>query len=82
MTTVTEAHVEDGGIAWLTGSGWCITHGPDFAPDTPRAERADYSQVVLEPRLRDPLAAQLGARLPTLVAEKMRIGDILCEAST
>ena len=42
---------------WLAGLGWRVAHGPDIAPDTPQAERADYSQVVLERRLRDALVA-------------------------
>ena len=33
-----------------------MAHGPDIAPDTPGAERADYDQIVLEHRLRDALA--------------------------
>ena len=41
-----------------------MAHGPDIAPDTPNAERGDYSQVVLERRLRDALAA-LNPGLPT-----------------
>ena len=56
MTTITEADVEQAGLAWLAGIGWRTAHGPDIAPDTPTAERADYGQVVLEQRLRDALA--------------------------
>ena len=82
MTTITEADVERAGLAWLAGAGWQFARGREIAPDTPNAERADYSQVVLEPRLRDPLAAQIGARSPTLVSGNMRIGEIPCEAST
>ena len=63
MTTITEAEVESAGLAWLAGAGWGIAHGPDIAPDTPTAERADYGQVVLERRLRDALA-QLNPDLP------------------
>ena len=63
MTTITEADVEQAGLAWLAGIGWRTAHGPDIAPDTPTAERADYGQVVLERRLRDALA-QLNPDLP------------------
>ena len=56
MTTITEADVEQAGLAWLAGIGWRTAHGPDIAPDTPTAQRADYGQVVLEHRLRDALA--------------------------
>ena len=56
MTTITEADVEQAGLAWLAGIGWRTAHGADIAPDTPTAQRADYGQVVLEHRLRDALA--------------------------
>ncbi len=52
----TESDVEYAALAWLEGLGWSVAHGPDIAPDTPGAERADYGQVVLEQRLRDALA--------------------------
>ena len=63
MTTINEADVEQAGLAWLAGAGWCVAHGLDIAPDTRNAERADYGQVVLEQRLRDALA-QLNPDLP------------------
>ncbi len=56
MTTLTEADVEQAALDWLVALGWQVAHGPDIAPDTPAAERNDYSQVVLESRLRDALA--------------------------
>ena len=34
-----------------------MAHGPGIAPNTPRGERTDYGQVVLDQRLRDALAA-------------------------
>ena len=57
MATLTEADVEQAALDWLAGIGWSVAHGPEIAPDTPNAERADYQQVVLERRLRDALAA-------------------------
>ena len=57
MTTINESVVEDATLAWLGDLGWQVAHGPDIAPDTPNAERADYDQVVLGQRLRDALAA-------------------------
>ncbi len=48
MTTLTESDVEQATLAWLYGVGWQVLHGPDIAPDTPNAERADYGQVILE----------------------------------
>ena len=56
MTTITEADVEQAALDWLSALGWQVAHGPDIAPETPNAERADYGQVVLERRLRDALA--------------------------
>ena len=53
MTAITESDVEAAALSWLEGLDWQVAHGPDIAPDTPNAERADYGQVVLERRLRD-----------------------------
>ena len=59
----TESVVEDAALAWLESLGWTIKHGAEIAPETPAAERTDYSQVVLEQRLRDALA-RLNPQLP------------------
>ena len=64
MTTLTEADVEAAALSWLSGLNWQVLHGPDIAPDTPNAERADYGQVILEQRLRDAVA-ELNPTLPT-----------------
>ena len=64
MSGLSESVVEDGRArSWLENLGWRIAHGPDIAPDTPGAERADYGDVVLEGRLRDALA-RLNPELP------------------
>ena len=60
---VSESVVEDAALDWLESLGWSVAHGPDIAPDTLGAERADYGQVVLERRLRDALV-QLNEGLP------------------
>ena len=57
MTAITEAEVEQAALDWLAALGWSVAHGSDIAPDTPNAERQDFGQVVLEPRLRDALAS-------------------------
>ena len=44
MTTLTESDVEQAALAWLEGLSWNVAHGPDLAPDTLGAERADYGQ--------------------------------------
>ena len=53
---VSESTVEAVALDWLGSLGWSVLHGPDIAPDTPAAERADYSEVVLHGRLRSALA--------------------------
>ncbi len=68
MTRITESVVEDAALDWLDSLGWSVAHGPDIAPDTLAAERADYGQVVLERRLRDALA-QLNRDLPAETLE-------------
>ena len=52
---VSEADVEQVALEWLSNLGWQTAYGPDIAPDTPSAERTDFTQVVLEERLRDAL---------------------------
>lgn len=61
--SVSESTVEAAAPGWLDSIGWTVTHGPDVAPGTPAAERADYGAVVLETRLRSALA-RLNPNLP------------------
>ncbi len=61
--SLSESTVEDVALDWLTSLGWAVAHGPDIAPDTPAAERADYGTVVLTNRLRSALA-RLNPELP------------------
>ncbi|MDT7920361.1 MAG: type I restriction endonuclease subunit R [Meiothermus sp.] len=65
---MTESVVEQAALDWLEAVGWQIVHGPDIAPDGAVPERTDYSQVVLEQRLRGALA-RLNPELPTEVLE-------------
>ena len=53
---VSECTVESVALDWLASLGWTVLHGPDGAPETPAAERADYGEVVLNGRLRSALA--------------------------
>ena len=53
MTTLSESTVESATLEWLSTMGWETAYGHEIAPDTPRAERAAYGQVVLEQRLRE-----------------------------
>jgi type I restriction enzyme R subunit len=59
----TESVVEQAALSWLEGIGWPVRNGADVAPDGPAPERRDFSQVVLETRLRDALA-RLNPALP------------------
>ena len=68
MTTITESVVEEAALEWLSGLGWQTAHGPDIAPDTSNAERANYAQVVLERRLQDALA-ELTPDLPAIALD-------------
>ena len=63
MTSFTESEVETAALEWLEACGWNVAHGPEIAPDAAGSERSDYTQVVLETRLRDTLA-RLNPTLP------------------
>ncbi|MCY3790758.1 MAG: type I restriction endonuclease, partial [Gemmatimonadetes bacterium] len=63
MIRLLESTVEDAALDWLENCGWQIAHGPNRAPDTLNAERADYGEVVLQRRLRDALE-QLNPDVP------------------
>ena len=64
MTPFTESDVEAAALEWLGALGWTIAHGPDIGPHSEGAKRADYTEVVLEHRLRDALV-RLNADLPS-----------------
>ena len=61
--SISESTVESAAVDWLASLDWAVLHGPDIAPDTPAAERADYGEVVLTTRLRSALA-RLNPDLP------------------
>ena len=50
---MTESEVEAAALEWLEGLGWRVAHGPDIGPHAEGAERTDYTEVVLEHRLRE-----------------------------
>ena len=60
----TESVVEQAGLAWLEALGYTVLYGPEIAPDTLFAERADYAQVILERRLRQALQ-RLNPQVPS-----------------
>ena len=61
--SISESTVESAALDCLASLDWTVLHGPDIAPDTPAAERADYGEVVLTTRLRSALA-RLNPDLP------------------
>ena len=69
MTNISEFVVEEAVLAWLAGLGWSIKHGPEIAPGELFAERTDYSQVILEDRLRQAIA-RFNPELPDEVLEE------------
>jgi type I restriction enzyme, R subunit len=68
----TETVVEDAALAWFDGLGWRVIHGLEISPGEPGAERADYSQVVLEARLRESLRRLNPTLPPESVADAFR----------
>jgi type I restriction enzyme R subunit len=52
MSGITESILEDATLEWLEGLAYGTAHGPEIAPGEPRAERNDYTEVLLERRLR------------------------------
>ena len=68
MTTISEADVETAALSWLSSLGWQTAYGPDIAPDIQGAERTDFTQVVLEERLRTALV-NLNPGLPPSALE-------------
>jgi len=52
MNGMTENILEETCLYWFSELGWNTLHGADIAPDTPGAERKNYSEVILRDRLR------------------------------
>lgn len=49
----TESVVEEAALNWFRGLGYAVLNGPTIAPEEAGAERSNFSQVVLEGRLRE-----------------------------
>ncbi|MBI1918663.1 MAG: type I restriction endonuclease subunit R [Planctomycetes bacterium] len=70
MTTAfTESVVEEAALEWLGALGYGIAYGPEIGCGQPGAERTDWSQVVLELRLRQALA-RLNPQVPASALEE------------
>ncbi|MYC07366.1 MAG: type I restriction endonuclease subunit R [Chloroflexi bacterium] len=63
MTTITEAHVEQAALDWLSEIGWNTARGADIGPDAAVPLRDRFSDVVLDTHLRDGLS-RLNPELP------------------
>lgn len=64
MNRITESTVEEATLSWFESLGYTVLHGPDIAPDEPRAERQTYNNVVLAGRLREAIG-RLNADIPS-----------------
>ncbi len=53
---ITESVIEQATLDWFKGLGYSILNGPEIAPGELFAERASYSDVLLENRVRSALA--------------------------
>jgi type I restriction enzyme R subunit len=62
---ITESHVEEATLAWLSELGYSTARGVDISPDGIASERANYGDVLLLDRLR----AAIASLNPTLAAE-------------
>jgi type I restriction enzyme R subunit len=65
---MTEDQLELETLGWLADVGYRCLFGPDLAPDSTNAERADYRRVVLVKRLRDAMA-RLNPGIPPAARE-------------
>jgi len=69
LLSLSESTVEQAALAWFEGLGYRVLFGPDVAPGEVAAERTDYSEMVLERRLRDALG-QLNPDMPAEALEQ------------
>lgn len=53
----TEDVVEQAALAWFENLGYELVYGPDIAPDGENQQRASYSDIILDQKLRSALAA-------------------------
>lgn len=71
-----ESIVELAALEWLKQVGFTYVYGPDIAPETPKAERDSFTDVVLVKRLRTALENLNPAATADAIAEAVRQ---LCE---
>lgn len=59
-----ESHLEEATLEWFEELGYEIVFGPDIAPDGEYPEREDYSDVILNDRLKEALT-RINPRMPS-----------------
>lgn len=69
MANFTESLVEQATLEWFTELGYTVLRGGEIAPGEPLAERASYSDVILNDRLYEALA-RLNPSIPVVVLEE------------
>ena len=67
---LSENHVEDAALEWLSGLGYAVLHGPDISPEGQTPQRISYDQVLLTPRLGKTLK-RLNPHLPAETLEEV-----------
>lgn len=65
---MTEDQLEREALGWLAEAGYDILFGPDIAPDSDKAQRANYLQVLLPFHLREAIH-RLNPDIPTAARE-------------
>jgi type I restriction enzyme R subunit len=70
MTNLAESLVEQATLEWFTELGYTVLRGGEIAPGEPLAERASYSDVVLNDGLYEALA-RLNPSIPVAVLEEV-----------
>src|SRR5712691_5324118 len=66
---ITESIVEEATLTWFHELGYAVLHGVYIAPGEPRAERTNYSDVVLVDRLRSTLT-RINTHIPSDTLEE------------
>jgi type I restriction enzyme R subunit len=95
MVSVTESHVEEAALIWLSELGYSVTGGLEIGPDGSKPERENYGEVFLlrrvraaierlnpslAPEVRETVLTKiLQSETPSLVQENRRLHRYLIE---
>jgi type I restriction enzyme, R subunit len=69
MYNYLEEELEQAALEWFEEIGYEIAYGPEISPEGEYAEREDYSDVILEERLRDALY-RINSDIPSVGIEE------------